>query len=113
MEPPFVKVASVRIAAKELARSHLVGLGVQDGRSMPPLCPEPVWQAVAPSLVQGATGSLGGDSGNGTEAPCVSRAERVRTVLEEAIDLKPELEAAKERTAELVSRRPQLLARPG
>lgn len=99
------KVASVRLATKELIRSPLVGDSTQDGTYMPQMCPTAIWHAVAPSLVQGGIRNPDGsiDSGTGVEAPCISRAEKVRASLEEAIDLKPELEASKVRAAGLVS----------
>lgn len=64
-----------------------------------------MWHAVAPWLVRDANQRPSDPSDNGSivPAPCVSRAERVRTSLEEAIDLKPELEAAKAQNADLVS----------
>lgn len=67
-------------------------------------CPRAMWRAVAPWLAQDAN-RIPGDTdeyGSSIPAPCVSRAERVRASLEEAIDLKPELEAAKTRAADLV-----------
>lgn len=64
-----------------------------------------MWQAVAPWLVGDANHrpSDPSDNPSSISAPCVSRSERVRASLEEAIDLKPELEAAKAQNADLVS----------
>lgn len=61
--------------------------------------------AVAPSLSSdvNATPSDAKGGENGLAAPCEERAERVRASLEQAIDLKPDLEAARVRTEELVS----------
>lgn len=99
------KVTSVRLEAKDLLRSPLLGAGVEGGAHMPPLCPSATWRAVAPWLAQDRLSIPGesADDGNGVAAPCVSRAAEVRASLEEAIDIKPELEAAKALTADLVS----------
>lgn len=70
------------------------------------LCPITIWRAVAPSLaLQDQTrGPSGSRVGAGdTEPPCIARAARVRESLEEAINLKPELEASAARAADLVS----------
>lgn len=98
------KVASLRQAAKDLLRSPLISMGVQGGAQILSACPRAMWRAVAPWLVQDANRSPGdsNEDGNSIPATCVSRAERVRASLEEAIDLKPELEAAKARAADLV-----------
>lgn len=105
----LLQVASLRLSAKDLARSPLVGTDVRAGGSMPftPIwpCPRTIWRAVAPSLIledqtRGPSGSsVGGDD---TEPPCIARTARVRESLEEAINLKPELEASMARAADLV-----------
>lgn len=95
----------MRLAAKDLLRSPTAGTGVQDAARLSALFPRAMWHAVAPWLVRDATHrpSDSNDNGSTIPAPCVSRAERVRTSLEEAIDLKPELEATKAQNADLVS----------
>eukprot|EP00903_Cladosiphon_okamuranus_P014632 g13568.t1 len=98
------QVSSLRLAAKDLLRSPITGASVQNaakGSSSP--CPRAMWLAVAPWLVRDTNQRRSDPSDNGSKvpAPCVSRAERVRTSLEEAIDLKPELEAAKAQNADL------------
>lgn len=100
-----VKVTSLRLKAKELVRSPLSDAGVQGETQMPLLCPRAMWDAVAPWLVEGANRTSGGSSkgANTREAPCISRAKGVRAMLEEAIDLKPEVKTLKARTSDLVS----------
>lgn len=95
----------MRLAAKDLLRSPIIGTGVQNAAKLSGLCPRAMWHAVAPWLVGDANHRPSDPSDNGSSipAPCVSRAERVRYALEEAIDLKPELEAAKAQNADLVS----------
>lgn len=94
----------MRLATKDLLRSPIIGTGVQNAAKMTALCPRAMWHAVAPWLVRDANRPNDpDDNGGSSPAPCVSRAERVRTSLEEAIDLKPELEAAKAQNADLVS----------
>lgn len=104
------KVASFRLEARDLLRSPLFGAGVADGSHIPPLCPSATWRAVAPWLSQDRSGRPGESSEgeNSMAAPCVFRAADVRAALEEAIDLKPELEAVKALTADLVSPEMQL-----
>ncbi|CAN0002365.1 unnamed protein product [Scytosiphon promiscuus] len=110
------QVTSIRLEAKNLLRSPLLGEVVQDGARTPPLCPSATWRAVAPWLVRGRSGGPGEstDDGNGMAAPCVIRAAEVRASLEQAIDLKPDLEAAKTLTAdltvELASKSKELIA---
>lgn len=105
----LLQVASLRLSAKDLARSPL-GTNLRAGGSMPFTaiwpCPRTIWRAVAPSLVledqtRGPSGSsVGGDY---TEPPCIARTARVRESVEEAINLKPELEASMARASDLVS----------
>lgn len=64
--------------------------------------------AVAPLLQHDIpTAPSDGNGGNGSwaglMAPCVERAEKVRSSLEQAIDLKPALEACRVHTEDLVS----------
>lgn len=99
------KVATLRLAAKDLLRSPIMSSGVQEGAHISPVCPRAMWQAVAPWLVHDVNRSPGdsNDQGSDIPAPCVARAKRVQASLEEAVDLKPELEVAKARNADLVS----------
>lgn len=109
----YLQISSLRIEAKDLARSVLSSVPSRDGASrsssldpVPP-CPRAIWMAVAPSpslyvdVITTNSGAIGGE--DGLAAPCAERAERVRASLEQAIDLKPDLEAARVRTEELVS----------
>lgn len=70
---------------------------------MPPF-PRLTWRAVAPWLAQDTSRSSGeaDDIASSMPTPCVSRAEGIRMSLEEAIEMKPELEAAKAQTADMV-----------
>lgn len=65
------------------------------------LCPEVFWRKVAPTLSEVGGQTL--DQGNDVKAPCIPRADEIRASLEEAIYVKPELEASKSRIAHLVS----------
>lgn len=98
---------SLRLTAKELLRSPLVGAVDQEAGCKPALCPRVMWHAVAPWLVRDASGSPGGSrsdgGGDGSQAPCLPRAESVRASLKEAMDLKPELETSRAQVADLVS----------
>ncbi|CBN74280.1 conserved unknown protein [Ectocarpus siliculosus] len=96
------QVTSLRPAAKDLLRSPTTDAGVQDGTHMPPF-PRATWRAVAPWLAQDTSRSSGeaDDVASSMPAPCVSRAEGIRMMLEEAIELKPELEAARAQTADM------------
>lgn len=97
---------SLRLTAKELLRSPLVGTNDQEAGCNPALCPKAMWHAVAPWLVRGASRSPGGSrsgGGDGIEAPCLPRAESVRASLKEAMELKPELETSRAQVADLVS----------
>lgn len=97
---------SLRLTAKELARSPLIGANNEEEGCAPALCPIAIWHAVAPWLVRGASRSPGGSrsgGGDGIEAPCLPRAERVRASLKEAMELKPELETSRAQIADLVS----------
>lgn len=69
------------------------------------LCPEVFWRKVAPTLSEagGQIPDRSNDRGNGVKAVCIPRAEEVRASLEEAMHVKPELEASKARIAHLVS----------
>lgn len=99
---------SLRLTAKELVRSPLIGANNEEEGCAPALCPKAMWNAVAPWLARGATRSPGGSrsgggGGDGLEAPCLPRAESVRASLKEAMALKPELETARAQVADLVS----------
>ena len=98
---------SLRLTAKELARSPLIVMNNQEEGCAPALCPKAMWHAVAPWLARGTSsspgGSRGGGGGDGIEAPCLPRAESVRTLLKEAMELKPELETSRAQIADLVS----------
>ncbi|CAM9421502.1 unnamed protein product [Ectocarpus fasciculatus] len=102
------QVTSLRPAAKDLLRSPsspATDAGVQDGAHVPPF-PRVTWRAVAPWLTQDTQGTSrnpgeADDVASSMPAPCVSRAEGIRMSLEEAIEMKPELEAAKAQTADM------------
>ena len=69
------------------------------------VCPQTLWRNVAPALFQAddhMTDDLK-ERGNVFEAACIPRAEEIRASLEEAMHVKPELEASKARISHLVS----------
>ncbi|CAM9412038.1 unnamed protein product [Ascophyllum nodosum] len=123
------QVKSSRRAIKELARSNPLSARVEEARSMsrPQLvvphpsvrtlvCPQTLWRNVAPALFQAddhMTDDLK-ERGNVFEAACIPRAEEIRASLEEAMHVKPELEASKARIShlavELASRNKELSA---
>eukprot|EP00752_Nemacystus_decipiens_P011881 g10535.t1 len=110
------QVSSLRVAAKGLLRPPVIGTGVQNAAVLSGLCPRAMWHAVAPWLVGDGNHRPTDPSDNerSIPAPCISTADRVRTSLEEAIDLKPELEATKAQSSnlavELASKSKELMA---
>lgn len=103
-----LQASSLRTAAKDLARSAFTDTGSDVGASVldpVPPCPAAMWVAVAPSLMPEIMPPPSGANAtrDSLTAPCAGRAERVRLLLEQAIDLKPDLEASKARADELVS----------
>lgn len=101
---------SSRRAAKELARFHPLGGTVKESKlrstssAKAMMCPELFWRKVAPTLSEASerTPDRSNEQGNGVEAACIARADEIRASLEEAMHIKPELEASKARIAHLV-----------
>lgn len=103
------QIVPLRLAAKKLSREALTDSRTREEMYTPldpvPPCPAAMWTAVAPFLRKAGTVTRGSTDVGRTEltAPCIERARRVRASLEQAIDLKPDLEASKSRIEELVS----------